>query len=57
MIHREGLGAEACWQSLRAWKSELPLARLDAADRYRFLAWLLVRIDVFETYQVAELAK
>src|SRR5262249_14004079 len=56
-VHREGLGAESCWQSQASWKHDLPLGRLDAIDRYRFLAWFLVRVDEFEPHHVARLAK
>jgi hypothetical protein len=56
-LFRTGIDGASCWQSQAAWKGSLPLGELDAADRYRFVAWFIRRVDEFEAFQVARLAK
>lgn len=56
-IHRSGIGSASCWQSQADWKQGLPLGTLESADRYRFLAWFIRRVDEFEPYLIARLAK
>jgi hypothetical protein len=40
-FHRPGLDAGGRWKMLGGWGSGLRLGELEAADRYRFLAWLI----------------
>jgi len=54
--HRPGLGAEACWQVVEGWYAGLPLAEVAEDDRYRFVAWLVPRLEGGDGVNVARLA-
>ncbi|MBX6315140.1 MAG: hypothetical protein IRY99_19855, partial [Isosphaeraceae bacterium] len=60
-FHRPGLDAAARRQIARDWaESGLPLDRLGADDRYRFLAWLIHgwdEADPIESEEIARLAR
>ncbi|WP_254054038.1 hypothetical protein [Singulisphaera sp. GP187] len=56
-LYRTGIGSTSCWQSLAGWKHVLPLGELETADRYRFVAWFIFRVDEFEPFQIARFAK
>lgn len=56
-LYRAGIDSASCWQSLAAWTHTLPLGELETSDRYRFVSWFLLRVEEFEPFQIARLAK
>ncbi|WP_237722433.1 hypothetical protein [Singulisphaera acidiphila] len=56
-LYRTGIGSASCWQSQAGWKHVLPLGELETSDRYRFVAWFLLRVDEFEPFLIARFAK
>ena len=56
VFHRQGVETAACWKWILNWTKGLPLGALETADRYRFVAWIVHRMDEFDSSQVAPLA-
>ena len=52
-----GADASARWPVVFTWEADLPLGRLEPADRRRFVAWVVAGLDEGESFQLARLAK
>jgi hypothetical protein len=56
-FHRAGLDADGRWKMLGGWGTGLGLGELEAADRYRFLAWLIRGLGEAESADPEYLAR
>lgn len=55
-IYRPGLDPEVCWQRVDDWRKNLPLASVELADRYRFIAWFILQARVSNELGIEKLA-